>query len=198
MSRSPSPQGEGRDGSRLEVSGALGRVLPAAWLVLLWLGLWGEVDVAAVVGGVVVAAAVVLAFRGAAPRPVGRFRPLRALRYLGYFLYKLVEANLVVAWEVVTPGSRINEGIVAVPVKGASDAVISLVANSISLTPGTLTLEVHRDPATLYVHVLHLHSIEETRREILHLEWLALRAFAPHLLDGDARAPAAARGEGGA
>lgn len=174
------------------MSGLVGRALPVAWLVLVWLGLWGRVSAGTVVGGVLVAAVVAWAFRGAAPRPVGQVRPLRALRYLAYFLYKLVEANLVVAWEVVTPGSRINEGIVAVPVLGASDAVISLVANSISLTPGTLTLEVHRDPATLYVHVLHLHSIEETRREVLHLEWLALRAFAPHLLEhggGDGAGP---------
>ena len=90
------------------------------------------------------------------------------------------EARLPV---LVTPRSRINQGIVAVPITGVSDVVITGVANAISLTPGTLTLEVRRDPPTLYVHVLHLRSVEDTRREILYLELLLLRALAPERHD---------------
>jgi multicomponent Na+:H+ antiporter subunit E len=69
-----------------------------------------------------------------------------------------------------------------VPIHGASDVVITTVANSISLTPGTLTIEVGHDPATLYVHVLHIRTVEDTRTEIYYLEYLALRAFAPGLV----------------
>jgi multicomponent Na+:H+ antiporter subunit E len=132
-----------------------------------------------VLTGVLVAVGVQAARPAAAPGPAGRGRPLAFLHFLAYFCYKLVEANLVVAWEVVTPRSRINQGIVAVPIRGASDVVITSVANAISLTPGTLTLEVRRSPATLYVHVLHLHSVEATRREVLYLELLLMRALAP-------------------
>jgi multicomponent Na+:H+ antiporter subunit E len=99
------------------------------------------------------------------------------VRFLAYFLAKLVEASVVVAVEVATPRNRIRTGIVAVPLRGASDALVTLVADAVTLTPGTLTLEVGRQPPTLYVHVLHLRDVEAVRREIRHLEVLAVRAF---------------------
>lgn len=154
------------------------RIPYLAYLVLVWVTLWGDISVANIASGVLVAGGLVALFPSAGPGGVSAFRPLRALRFAVYFLYKLVESSVVVGWEVLTPSNAsVNEGVVEVPVTGASDAVVTLVANATSLTPGTLTLEVRRDPATLYVHVLHLHSIEETRREILNLERLALEAF---------------------
>jgi multicomponent Na+:H+ antiporter subunit E len=148
-----------------------------AFLVIVWVTLWGDLSVANVLSGLVVGGGLMLAFPAAGPGPVGPVRPLKALRFAVYFLYKLFEATLVVAWEIITPGENITEGVVAVPIVGATDAVITLVANATSLTPGTLTLEVRRNPATLYIHVLHLRSVEETRLEILTLERLALEAF---------------------
>lgn len=155
------------------------RKLPwLVYLVIVWVALWGQLTFANVASGLLVGGGLMLLFPDAGPLPVGRVRPWRALRFGLYFAYKLFEANVVVAWEVITPSNAsVNEGIVEVPVTGASDAVVSLVANATSLTPGTITLEVRRDPATLYVHVLHLRSIEHTRRAVLNLERLALEAF---------------------
>ena len=152
------------------------RALRVVWLVVIWLALWSEVTVANVLSGLIVAVVVVGLFetwRG------GEFvfRPLRALKFLGYFLFKLVEASLVVARTVISPRDRIRSGIVAVPLTGCSDALATLIADAISLTPGTLTLEVRRDPLTLYVHVLHVDDVEEVRREVRTLEVLAVEAF---------------------
>jgi multicomponent Na+:H+ antiporter subunit E len=156
------------------------RVLVTAWLVVVWVALWGPVTTATVASGLAVAAAVQLLPAGPGARRAGlAVRPVAAARFLGYFLVKLVEASLVVAVEVATPRSRIRTGIVAVPLRGASDALVTLVADAVTLTPGTLTVEVGRNPPTLYVHVLHLHDVEAVRREILHLEVLAMRAFSP-------------------
>ncbi len=149
------------------------------WLVAVWVALWEEVSPANVLSGLVVAVAVLTLFPPGARRRSGRVRPVPALRFLAYFAWKLVEASAIVAWEVVTPRNRINEGIVAIPIRGVSDVVITVVANAISLTPGTLTLEARRSPAVLYVHVLHLHDVEAVRRETRHLEALAIRAFGP-------------------
>ena len=150
----------------------------AVWLTLVWVLLWGDITIANILGGVLVSALVLWLFPAAGPRGVATVRPVAALRFLAYFLYKLVEANAIVAWEILTPSNAgIREAVVAVPVTGASDAVITVVANAISLTPGTLTLEVRKDPAMLFVHVLHLRSIEQTRREVQYLQLLALRAF---------------------
>lgn len=157
------------------------------WLVLVWLALWERVSVANVLSGALAAAAVLVLFRPARVVGTGGFRPVAAVRFAFYFLWKLIEASGVVAWEVLTPRNRINEGIVAVPVKGATDGLLTLVSNAISLTPGTLTLEVSRNPPVLYVHVLHLRSVERVRREIQHLDRLAIEAF------GTEEAVAAAR-----
>lgn len=158
----------------------MNRRLPLlVWLLLVWLALWESVSVANVASGLAVGALLLVLFPvPASPGAGGRFRPLRALELLAYFLVKLLEANAVVAWEVVTPSNaKVKEAIVAVPITGASDAVVAVLANAISLTPGTLTLEVRRDPTVLYVHVLHLRSIERARADVLRLERKVLRAF---------------------
>jgi multicomponent Na+:H+ antiporter subunit E len=161
-----------------------GHLAALLWLVLLWCALWGNFSPGTIAGGLLAAGVVGLAFSRAAPRPAHLPRPLRLLRFVGYFVVKVIESNVIVAWEVMTPGSRINQGIVAVRVQCDDDMIISTVANAISLTPGTLTIDVHRDPPTLYVHVLHLHSIERTRRDVVYLEYLAVRSLRP----GNARA----------
>jgi multicomponent Na+:H+ antiporter subunit E len=168
------------------VSRGLGRLAFLTWLVAVWVALWGDLTVANVVGGVLVGGVLLLVFPDAGPRQPRYLDPLAALRFLGYFAVRLVEATALVAWEVLTPRPwRLNEAVVAVPIYGASDAVVTLIANAISLTPGTLTLEVRRGPeaATLYVHMLHFRSVEQVRREVEELEVRALRAFcAPPVL----------------
>lgn len=164
----------------------------ALWLVVVWVALWGDATWGNIIGGGLVAALLLIVFPTAGPRGALTIRPLAALHFLGYFIVKLVEANAVVAWEVLTPSNAsVHEGIVAVPVAGASDGVVTLIANAISLTPGTLTLEVRRDPPMLYVHVLHLRSIEQTRADVQRLDTLARRAFArPATIDPSPEAAA--------
>jgi multicomponent Na+:H+ antiporter subunit E len=149
------------------------------WLVVVWEALWEAVTLGTVLGGLVVAGLLVWLFPlHERAEGSGRVRPLAVLRFVGYFLVKLVESNIVVAWEVITPSTdRVNEGIVAVPISGGSDTVVAALANAISLTPGTLTVEVDRDPAVLYVHVLHLRTIEQVRVDVLELESYVQRAL---------------------
>jgi multicomponent Na+:H+ antiporter subunit E len=157
-----------------------GNLLLLGWLTLLWVLLWRDLSVANVLGGLLAGAFVlaVLPFR-ADPRG-GRLRPWPAVRLLLRLGWNLVVANAVVAWEVVTPRSRINEGIVAVPIVSTSEALITLLANAITLTPGTLVLDCRPDDdgnTVLYVHVLHLHDVESVRRDVVALETLVIRAF---------------------
>jgi multicomponent Na+:H+ antiporter subunit E len=154
------------------------RVVLVAWLTVLWVVLWQRPSAGNVVGGLV-AAAIVLAVVPAR-RPARRdhaLRPLRLAAFLGWFGWQLLLSNLVVAREVVTPRDRIRTGIVRVPVRGCSDLVTTIVANAITLTPGTLTLEARRDPPTLYVHVLHLYDLDRVRRDILTTQRLVVRAI---------------------
>lgn len=171
------------------------RLTLGVWLAVMWVVLWRDVSPANVVSGAVIAVAVLVVF------PLHRLggehhhiRPVRLLTFLGYFAWQLVVANLVVAREIVTPRDRIRAGIVAVPVSASSDLVIMVVANAISLTPGTLTLEVRRDPPTLYVHVLHLHDLDEVRETIRKMQRMVVQAIgsaeALALLDAAAPSPA--------
>lgn len=152
------------------------RSVHLAWLLAVWMLLWGDVTPANVLTGLAVAVAVI-AIAGSRRSGQVIVRPVAVLRLAVHFAVHLVIATAIVAWEVVTPRTRIRTGIVAVPLHGCSDAVATLIADVISLTPGTLTVEVDPDPLTLYVHVLHLRDVDKVRRDVRRIEVLAVRAF---------------------
>jgi multicomponent Na+:H+ antiporter subunit E len=155
------------------------RIAAAVSLAAVWVALWGRAGVATVLTGAAVGVLLVAVFPVGGERPVrARIRPLRLARFVGYFVVKLVEANAVVAWEVLTPSlQRVNEGIVAIPLGRQPRVTVTILANAITLTPGTLVVDIRSDPKTFYVHVLHLRSIDAVRRSVLYLEWLLVRAI---------------------
>ncbi len=155
------------------------RIALVPWLVLVWVVLWEGATAANVLSGLLIALALLAAFPPRVRHGSFALRPWAALRFAVYFIGKLIEANAVVAWEVMTPRNRIAEGIVAVPLPPGPTGLVALVANAVSLTPGTLTLEVRSEPTVLFVHVLHLHSATRTRQEIQRLDRLVRAAFAP-------------------
>lgn len=152
------------------------------WLTLLWVMLWGNVSAANVLSGIAVAIGI-LAFsrlprvtRVAKDHAV-RLSPIGIVRF-GFFVFaQLVVSSVRLAWEIVTPRNSINTGVVAVPLRSESEFVMMVVANVITLTPGTITIEVEGSPPVLYVNVLHLHDVDEVRRDLLHIEAVAIRAF---------------------
>lgn len=157
-----------------------GRVLIGVWLTLLWVLLWGDLSLANVVSGAVVAAAIVLVFpphdSNDDPFVV---RPVAAASFLAWFLRALVVTNVAVAREVLMPAGRsdIRTAIVGVQLQTASGRLATIIANAITLTPGTLTVEARNRPATLYVHVLSFADVESTRAEVADLERRVVRAF---------------------
>jgi multicomponent Na+:H+ antiporter subunit E len=157
-----------------------GRLALVAWLVVLWQLLWRDVSIANTVSGVLLAAAIVFV-PASVPRlaPGYRVRPGRLLVFLGTFAWKLVVSNVVVAREVVTPRDDIRSGILAVPLADPSPLVTTVLATAITLTPGTLSLEVRGEPPTLYVHVLHVRDVEGVRRDIHRLQRLVVEAIGP-------------------
>lgn len=100
-------------------------------------------------------------------RPSRYFRRLPvALRFAGFFLWQLLLSNLRVAYDVVTPHLYMRPGIVAVPLDAKTDQEITLLANLITLTPGTLSLDVSEDRSTLYVHAMFVDSPDNVRNSI--------------------------------
>ena len=90
----------------------------------------------------------------------------KTIRLAGFFLVELLLSTLRVFWDVVTPGHISRPGIVGVPLNAESDMEILLVANLISLTPGTLSIDLSEDRRILYVHVMFLDDPDRFRQGI--------------------------------
>jgi multicomponent Na+:H+ antiporter subunit E len=93
-------------------------------------------------------------------------RMARWARLIGQFIVDLFASSVEVMWEVITPGQNSRPGIVAVPLDVTTDLGIMLVANLISLTPGTLSLDVSEDRRFLFVHVMFLDDRDAAVRDI--------------------------------
>lgn len=93
-------------------------------------------------------------------------RVWRWLKLLVLFHYELIVSSVSVAWDVLTPRQRSRPGIVAVPLKAKGEAEVLLVTNLISLTPGTLSLDVTEDCNTLYVHAMFADDPAKIRSDI--------------------------------
>lgn len=137
-------------------------------LALLWLLLTGEFTVLNFAVGLMAAGGLLWLMRRSMPADVSAQRPgvgsilRRAGAFVGFslfFIWSLIEANVRVAIDVLRPRPRMEPAVVAVPLDGFSDAEVTLLANFITLTPGTLSLDVVPQtpdaPRTLYVHAMH-------------------------------------------
>ncbi len=89
-----------------------------------------------------------------------------ALKLLIYFAYEMLISAVRVIWDVVTPTHLSQPDIVYVPLDVDSDLEITLLANMVSLTPGTLSLDVTPDKKHLIVHAMFAPEHEEVIRAI--------------------------------
>jgi multicomponent Na+:H+ antiporter subunit E len=93
-------------------------------------------------------------------------RPWRIVRLMVIFVWELVVSASTVAMLVLTPGLKFRSAIVAVPLGVKHDLGVTLFANLISLTPGTLSLDVSDDRSTLYVHAMDTEDAEAEKRNM--------------------------------
>ncbi len=134
-----------------------------AWnlaLALAWVGMTGRLNASNLIVGFLVGYVVLLVLQG----PVamrGQIRRTRtALELLVVFTWEMLLANFRVAWDVVTPTHLMRPGVIAVPLDAREDFEILILANMVSLTPGTLSLDVADDRSVLYIHAMYLHDRE--------------------------------------
>lgn len=89
-----------------------------------------------------------------------RFLP-RIISFIFFFVWELTKANIQVAYEVSTPHYNMKPGIVKVPLDAKTNMEITFLANLITLTPGTLSLDVSTDKKVLYVHTMYVNDKQE-------------------------------------
>ena len=133
-------------------------------LALVWGAMTGSFAAANLILGFVLGFVVLLASsRVIAPSPY--FSRLgRAARFVAFYVAELVRANLRVAHDVVTPQFRSRPGIVAIPLDAKTDMEITLLANLVTMTPGSLSLDLSDDRRVLYVHSMFMDDPDEFRR----------------------------------
>lgn len=84
----------------------------------------------------------------------------KTIRFLFYFLYEMIAANVQVAYDVVTPNYFFKPGIIRYPLEAVTDIEINLLSTIISMTPGTLILDISEDKKFLFIHVMYLKDKE--------------------------------------
>jgi multicomponent Na+:H+ antiporter subunit E len=150
------------------------------WLVVVWILLWGTWSWANLLSGVTVALAVTLLLP--LPPVVGgtRVRPLPLIRFVGHFLVDLVISGAQVAWRAIGPGGVQQAAIVRVQLRADSDLLLTVVAETISLVPGSLVLDLDRQERLISIHLLHAADLADVERQklgVLATEERIVRAF---------------------
>lgn len=150
------------------------------WLILVWLLLWGTWSWANLISGTVVALAVTVLLP--LPPVVGgaRVHPVGLLVFAGYFLLDLVRSAALVAWQTIRPGGIQNSAIIRVQMRTDSDLLLTIVAESLTLVPGSLVIDMDRQERTLALHILHVRNladVERRRAAVLAEEERVVRAF---------------------
>jgi multicomponent Na+:H+ antiporter subunit E len=140
-----------------------------AFMALLWAALTGGFDLANIAAGFALAYIILYFAQPAMGESVYFRKVILAVRFHCYVIFEVVKSNLKVAYDIVTPKHHMRPGIIAVPLDARTDFEITLFANLVSLTPGTLSLDVSEDRSVLYIHVMYLgDDLDRTRREIKH------------------------------
>lgn len=85
----------------------------------------------------------------------------KVIAFIFFFLKELIKANVQVAYDVITPRFYMKPGIIRIPLSVKTDLEITLLANLITLTPGTLSLDVSDDKKVLYVHAMYIKDKEK-------------------------------------
>ena len=137
-------------------------------LALVWIGMTAEFTPVNFVIGFGLGMLILFFARRVIGTPYYLAKMVQVLELFVFVLWELILANLRVAYDVLTPGYRMRPGVVAIPLDARTDVEITLLANLITLTPGTLSLDVSSDRRVLYIHIMYIDNddLAEVRRKI--------------------------------
>ncbi len=150
------------------------------WLVVVWMLLWGTWSWANLISGGVVALVVTVLLP--LPPVVGgaRVHPVGLAVFVGYFLLDLTRSAAQVAWQTIRPGGIHYSAIIQVQMRSDSDLLLTIVAESLTLVPGSVVIDMDRERRMLALHILHvrdLADVESRRAAVLAEEVRVVRAF---------------------
>lgn len=150
------------------------------FLGVFWMAVWQSFDIGTFLIGLFFATVAVRLFFLPPLRGSGRFNVFWGAVFGLRFLGKMVLASFEVSWLTVVKGPRIKNSIISLQMRSHDDLVITLVAHSLALVPGSLVLEVDRPTATLYLHALNVkddETADKIRQDALRTEALLIRTL---------------------
>ena len=140
-------------------------------LALAWVTLTGSITAMNLLTGFIFGYVALMVLQKQVPVLKGYSRRIpRLVAFLLYFLKELVKSNLRVAYDIATPVWHMKPGVIAFPLRAETDMEILFVSSVISLTPGTLSLDVSDDRKVLFIHAMFLHDEEQLRNDLRELE----------------------------
>lgn len=153
------------------------------WVLGTWPFVDGKIDLQVMTAGVIAALIVAFLFHEILPKEHRVFiSPVRifwALVYMPVFFYYVIKANLDVVYRALHPEMPIKPGIVKIKTNLKTESGITALANSITLTPGTLTVDL-TDDGYLYIHWINVRSddVEQATKFIAQrFEWFLTKIF---------------------
>ena len=136
-------------------------------LTLVWAGLLGGVTLANLVSGFIVSYLLLwLVTRGERGHDAYFGKLPRFAGFIVYYLWELLVSNAIIAYDVLTPTHHMKPGVIGIPIDAKTDLEITVLANLITMTPGTLSLDISPDRRTLYVHAMYIRDPEKLRADI--------------------------------
>ena len=135
-------------------------------LAIIWVALTGHYEASNYALGFVLAFLVLRLTQYSDSAVNYVFRVRRLIFFIGFFLKELVISSLRVVLLVLSLHPKMKPAVVAIPLDVTSDTGITLLGNLITLTPGTLTLDVSTDRTTMYVHAIDVKDVEAFRSGI--------------------------------
>lgn len=135
-------------------------------LSIIWLLLLGDFSLITIGEGLFLGLLISLITGGTKTRFYFIKKLHKILLFMLFFAKELIIANLKIAYDIITPTHYMRPAIIAYPLDAKTDIEITLIANCITLTPGTLSLDVSEDKSTLYVHCMYVHNRDEVIQSI--------------------------------
>lgn len=137
-------------------------------LSLIWAAVTGTFTMMSLLLGAAIGVVAALLIRDQVDRPHIARRLWRIIGLALLFIYELIISAWRVAVLVASPNmkARVRPAIIAYPLSVETDREITLLAMMITLTPGTLSIDVAEDRSVLYIHALEMTDREETIRSI--------------------------------
>lgn len=153
------------------------------WVLVAWPFVDGRFNLQVVIAGCIASALAALLFHDILPKEhhifISPIRVFWVLAYIPVFFYYVIRANLDVVYRALHPAMPIHPGIVKIKTNLKTDSAITALANSITLTPGTLTVDL-TDDGYLYVHWINVKSddvVQATEMIAQRFEWFLKKIF---------------------